>query len=130
MPTTTASASSSSRLCPRSRLSPWSTSARPRCAARASTRSSGSSFSLLQRDEKGRDRLVKRLCIVAMGAACVLLALTLAFGGDRSSGGAPAGESATPGQAVHALARAHPRVISGRTYAGKAGKAHVVVHAP
>ena len=74
--------------------------------------------------------MVKRLCIVAVGAACVLLALTLAFGGDRSSGGAPAGESATPGQAVHAVARAHPRVISGRTYAGKAGKAHVVVHAP
>ena len=47
--------------------------------------------------------MAKRLCIVAVGAACVLLALTLAFGGDRSSGGAPAGESATPGQAVHAV---------------------------
>jgi hypothetical protein len=78
----------------------------------------------------GEGPLVKRLCIVVVSAVGVLLAFVIAFGGGNSSGSAPAAESALPAPSVHAVARAHPRVISGRTFAGSAGKARVVVRAP
>ncbi len=75
--------------------------------------------------------MVKRLCIVVVAAACVLLAFTLASGGGRrSAGSAPAAESGAPAPSVHAVLRPQPRVISGRTYVGNAGKAHVVVRVP
>jgi hypothetical protein len=67
----------------------------------------------------------------AVAAACALLAVTLSSGGSPSGvGRAPAAESARPAPSVHAVVRAHARVISGRTYLGSAGKAHVVLRAP